>query len=239
MLPQLARLTLSWLQTNNFEFTHFEQINSTSTWAKENALQNKSPFHLIFADKQIQGRGRGSHLWLSPGQPGDSLLSTWCFRTNQSPQPTLTPRLGLGLYRSLKIFSQDLPLSIKAPNDLYLNSGKLAGLLVEVIDQGSAKEVLIGLGLNVLSSPINLLASKLNQEISENQILENWTPFLSELKKQFEACCSNPNSDLNQNEISELLLALNQYPHLSTPYSRLEPNGTLWQSEKRIPWSEL
>jgi biotin-[acetyl-CoA-carboxylase] ligase BirA-like protein len=239
MMPELTHLTLSWLNSNELESHYFEEIQSTSTWAKENAFKSRKNFRLILADKQSQGRGRNSNSWINSHNPGDSLLSTWCFRTSHSPQPILTPRLGLALYRALKIISDDLPLSLKAPNDVFLKQGKLAGLLVEVIDQGSEKEILIGLGLNVLSSPENMKAAHLNQTVASSEIFKNWAHFLSELKKQFELSCRNSNSFLTEDEMAELLLVLNRYPLLKTAYTRLEPDGTLWQSEKRISWTEL
>jgi BirA family biotin operon repressor/biotin-[acetyl-CoA-carboxylase] ligase len=239
MIPELTQLTLSWLKANEFEFTHFEEVNSTSSWAKETALKSDRSFRLILSDRQSQGRGRNTHTWINSKNPGDSLLSTWCFRTRHSPQPILTPRLGLGLWQALKKIYWELPLSIKAPNDLFLDKNKLAGLLVEVVEQGSQKEILIGLGLNVLSSPENMMAAHLNQKLSIPLILKNWPDFLSELKKQFEFICNSPENRLSPTEISKLLNALNQNPNLVTPYSQLEPDGTLWQSEKRIPWNEL
>ncbi|MFN9067260.1 MAG: biotin--[acetyl-CoA-carboxylase] ligase, partial [Bdellovibrionales bacterium] len=224
---------------NDFEFTHFREVNSTSTWAKETALQTQQPFRLIISDLQSQGRGRNTNTWINTLQPGDSLLSTWCFRSFQSPQPILAPRLGLSLIKALKKISLDLPLSLKAPNDVFLGTDKLAGLLIEVVEQGLNKEILIGLGLNVLSSPENMKACHLSQSVSKHLIYQNWAHFLSALKQQFQNCCDNSQNSLSQNEIIDLLSYLNQNPNLSAPYSRLEPDGTLWQSGKRILWSEL
>ena len=87
--------------------------------------------------------------------------------------------------KALKKTWQDLEISFKAPNDLYLNDKKLAGLLMEVLSQGSKRAFILGLGLNVFKSPKNLPASCLKDQVKDltqtqwqkflSQLLQNWS----------------------------------------------------------------
>jgi len=54
-----------------------------------------------------------------------------------SVQHLTGPLFGLALYRATQTIWPHLPLSLKAPNDLWLGSGKVAGLLIETIASGS------------------------------------------------------------------------------------------------------
>ena len=70
-------------------------------------------------------------------------------------------------------------VSLKWPNDVYLNGKKLAGVLIEVEGQfGAACDCVVGVGLNVnlpdelpeISQPFTDLSSVLTQPIDRNQL---------------------------------------------------------------------
>ncbi len=86
----------------------------------------------------------------------------------------------LDLQKALKAVWPDLPLRVKAPNDLYLGRGKAGGILLEALSQGSKKALIAGLGLNVFSSPEHAKAACLAeqaQDIAPGQ----WESFLGRL----------------------------------------------------------
>ena len=145
-------LTHQWAQKNYFKSVFFKETTSTNDLAKSLFPKAGEDFYLYLADHQNRGRGRKGHSWRDLNK-GEILLSTWCFRLQQSPQPILTPLLGLALRSSLLEIKKDLALRIKAPNDLYLNNAKAGGLLVESVQQGTLFFLMIGLGLNVFNSP--------------------------------------------------------------------------------------
>ena len=61
------------------------------------------------------------------------------------------------LYEILKKIYPTLDLKIKWPNDLYLNDSKLGGVLMETsIKNNTSSYILIGVGINLISSPKNL-----------------------------------------------------------------------------------
>ena len=68
-------------------------------------------------------------------------------------QPTLSPLVGLALYKACSGTWPFLNWNLKAPNDLYISNKKVAGLLIETVTQGDDIRLLVGLGLNVLATP--------------------------------------------------------------------------------------
>jgi BirA family biotin operon repressor/biotin-[acetyl-CoA-carboxylase] ligase len=103
---------------------------------------------LIIADEQTAGRGRGGKTWASA--PGAGLWLTSIERpVDTSGLDVLSLRVGLAAARALDRFAAE-PIRVKWPNDLYIDRGKLAGILVEARWRESELEwIAIGLGVNV------------------------------------------------------------------------------------------
>ncbi len=100
------------------------------------------------AENQTAGRGRQGRVWQE--QPGNLYCSGLVrLRETDPPAHTLAFMAGLALYRALQTLSPDLPMMLKWPNDLLLNGGKAAGILLE--REGDA--VIVGIGLNLVSAP--------------------------------------------------------------------------------------
>ena len=218
---------------------HFDQLDSTSTFAKKTCFETSQACRLIISDLQTQGRGRSDHTWLSGVTSGSNLYSTWCFSVNRTLSPILTARLGLLVFESLKKTWPVLPLSLKAPNDIFLNGKKILGLLIEVVDQGGQKEILVGLGLNVFEKPELSTAGCLSDFVSETDILDSWNLFLSFLSDSLKQGISQSQNILSSNECEKILKALNLNPHLQEKYTEVLPDGSLKTSTQTIHWQEL
>lgn len=102
---------------------------------------------LIFAEKQSAGRGQFQRVWAS-GEP----LGIWFslllrLEISDSTIPALSTFAAVALAETL----DELGIRearIKAPNDLYLQGRKLAGILVET-RTGKSPFAVVGIGLNV------------------------------------------------------------------------------------------
>lgn len=116
---------------------------------------------LVLAEQQTQGRGRGGKTWSSP--PGTGLWITLLARPEAvAILQVITVRLGLAAAQSLDRFAPK-PVRIKWPNDLYVASRKLAGVLVEARWRGSSPDWLaVGLGINVASAAHTVAGAALN-----------------------------------------------------------------------------
>lgn len=234
----IGKITEKWAQSIELPCIYISPIQSTNTYAKELAEIPESRL-LILTDQQTHGRGRNTNTWQQEN-PGRALLSSWCFQIHRFPQATITCRVGLALYESLKKNWPHLKWSIKAPNDLYLDEKKVAGILVELVQTESAYSLIIGIGINVLESPtsINTATSIYHNDdlIFEEKI---WHQFLSQFYYRLQSLFTNVSDSLSELEIEKLLEALNQFPLLTEKYIGLDTNGTLKTNSKTILWSEL
>ena len=156
----------------NFLIHHFSQVQSTNDLAKEQ-VKNKQIFanHIIVADQQINGRGRLTRQWISPlGNLYFSLvlLRPKAFDSQNIQTLSLLANLSLNqLIRNLAL-ANNLRLNIenKWPNDLLIEKHKIAGILLENLLVNSNQEfIIIGVGVNIINSPIqtNFLAGSLKQ----------------------------------------------------------------------------
>ena len=126
----------------------FETTTSTMDVAHRLAGEGAPAGTLIIANEQTAGRGRGGKSWTS--SPGAGLWMTVIERPlDTSGLDVLSLRVGLAAARALDRFAAE-PIRVKWPNDLFIEYGKLAGILVEARWRESSLEwVAIGLGINV------------------------------------------------------------------------------------------
>jgi BirA family biotin operon repressor/biotin-[acetyl-CoA-carboxylase] ligase len=138
--------------TDQFIVWHHDKIGSTNDEARRMAADGSPHGTVVHADEQTAGRGRLSHTWFSP--PGNLYLSI-LLRTGQ---PT-TRAAELSFLAALAVADTVealLPRQIRAmlkwPNDVLVNGAKIAGILLEQVDDAT----IMGVGLNVLEAPANL-----------------------------------------------------------------------------------
>lgn len=137
---------------------HFPIIDSTNTWAKQNAhLFLRDKITIVVADGQTSGRGRLNRKWISPA--GQNVYMSICFFLHKDSS----------LLVQLSNMSQIIVVSVaealeelgfkptlKWPNDLQLSNRKVAGILSEtkVVDDEIC--FIAGIGVNV-NMPLELL----------------------------------------------------------------------------------
>jgi BirA family biotin operon repressor/biotin-[acetyl-CoA-carboxylase] ligase len=125
-----------------------ESTTSTLDIAHRLAAEGTPSRTLVIANEQTAGRGRGGKSWRSAA--GAGLWLTLIDRpADNSGLGVLSLRVGLSAAEALDRFAPE-PIRLKWPNDLYIDSGKLGGILVEARWRDGAIEwVAIGLGVNV------------------------------------------------------------------------------------------
>jgi BirA family biotin operon repressor/biotin-[acetyl-CoA-carboxylase] ligase len=125
-----------------------ESTTSTLDVAHRLAARGAPAGTLVIANEQTAGRGRGGKSWQS--SPGAGLWLTLIERPGDSSGlGVLSLRVGLAAAEALDRFAPE-PIRLKWPNDLYVDQGKLGGILVEARWREQAVEwVAIGLGVNV------------------------------------------------------------------------------------------
>ena len=136
--------------------TSLDETGSTNEDALRAARAGDPGPHWFLARRQRAGRGRGGRTWVSePGNLHATLLVSG-IRLNVAPQLGFVA--GLALHDAVCDLAELGPrLRIKWPNDLLLDSAKLAGILLEAEGQeNGAAAVAIGFGVNVAAAPENL-----------------------------------------------------------------------------------
>ena len=151
----------------------FDSIDSTQRAATGEPLGT-----VVVADQQTAGQGRHGHEWHS--EPGNGL---YCSIVLQ-PRPLLTLALGLAAVDAIAQ-STGIACDIRWPNDLMLDGRKVAGILVQLVNQSA----IAGFGINVnhTSFPPGFDATSLrihsNRTHSRETILSALLPAIDEMVK--------------------------------------------------------
>ena len=240
----IGQVTHHWARNQKIPSQYLSTVDSTNTNARADAFSEKSfneNLIVYLTDEQTAGKGRGKNTWIS-GTRGAQLLSTWSFMIDGPPHPTISPMIGLALYRAAVSTWPFLNFNLKAPNDLYINKKKVAGLLLEVVSQGDDHRLLLGLGINVLAAPESVeTASAISTELSKDTPLlaQDWISFLERLVFEISFSLQLSFEPMNSTSTNALLLALNKHPLLSEKYIGLDEAGNLETPTKKISWQEL
>lgn len=123
---------------------HFETIDSTNTYLKEN-YEKLDNFTFVSADFQSAGRGRNNRNWKS--EKGENLLFSLLIKDKAliDKFSSLSVISAFSIIKALNLEH----LSIKWPNDIYYKDSKLCGILLEAVTKNEIECLIIGIGLNV------------------------------------------------------------------------------------------
>jgi BirA family biotin operon repressor/biotin-[acetyl-CoA-carboxylase] ligase len=241
---RIGQVSHAWAKTQKIKSFYSKEIDSTNVQAKTEAFTDDSlneQMTVYFSDSQTAGRGRGTNKWNSAA-PGSQLLSTWSFMLQDHVLPTLSPLIGLALYRASTSTWPFLTFSLKAPNDLFLNEQKVAGLLIETVSQGDDIRLLIGLGLNVISSPEEIATStSIIEQLPKHVPLlaQDWITFLERFLFEISIAIQLAAEPLNSSVSASLIHALNKNPNLTDKFTHMDGKGNLISASKKINWTEL
>jgi BirA family biotin operon repressor/biotin-[acetyl-CoA-carboxylase] ligase len=155
--------------------------NSTNDYARE-LLSRDGPREgcIVIAGEQKKGRGYGSNTWHS--KRGKNLLFTVILYPDfiaANQQFLISKAVSLGIYDYLSEYISDV--SIKWPNDIYVEDRKIAGMLIENDLAGSSlKTSIVGIGLNINQEKF---PEDIVNPVSLRQMVEKKLPIRKELRK--------------------------------------------------------
>ena len=126
------------------KFFKFDEIDSTNNYMKENISSFKN-YDIVSAKTQTSGRGRRGNVWLS--SEGMALFS---FLLKPEKELSIVEATKLPLLAGISTLSalkkiKDGAYSFKWTNDIFFNSKKLCGILIERVKD----DFVIGIGINV------------------------------------------------------------------------------------------
>jgi BirA family biotin operon repressor/biotin-[acetyl-CoA-carboxylase] ligase len=132
---------------------HLDEIDSTIDEAARIAPGLVGP-EWILAGFQTGGRGRRGRPWISPrGNFHATLIMTPKGGPAQAALRSFTAALALR-DALCALTGLDNSLSLKWPNDVLLNGGKVSGILLESVGQGGrVAHLAIGMGVNLIAAP--------------------------------------------------------------------------------------
>ncbi len=130
-----------------------QEVDSTLNEASRIAPTAQGPVW-IMAHHQTAARGRRGRAWENPK---GNLAATLLLRPEESPEQAALRSFvaALALFDAcVAVTGRAAGLSLKWPNDVLLNGGKLAGILLESTGQGRGlSHLAIGIGVNLTEAP--------------------------------------------------------------------------------------
>ena len=132
-------------------YHHFAQLDSTNAYLQRKQSECDIRNWVVSTDEQTAGKGMGSNGWESA--KGLNLTFSMALDMGFLPaerQFLLSEAVALGLYEALCPLIPEEKLHIKWPNDLYFESRKLAGILINSTIKTNLMDIsIVGIGLNV------------------------------------------------------------------------------------------
>ena len=125
------------------------EVDSTLNEASRQAPSLAGPTWIL-ALRQTAGRGRRGRAWVDPV---GNFAATLVMRPDGGPERAALRSFiaALALYDAIvAVTGRSTGLALKWPNDVLLNGGKLAGILLESNSTGTLS---IGIGVNLLNAP--------------------------------------------------------------------------------------
>jgi BirA family biotin operon repressor/biotin-[acetyl-CoA-carboxylase] ligase len=138
-----------------YRVQHLPTVGSTNAEAFAAVENGAGPRLWIVADQQTSGRGRRGRVWETlQGNLAASLVA---------PEILTPGRIGLlgfmlavAVAETIESFSGRAHVTLKWPNDIFLNNAKLCGILIESRQgKDDIPVVVCGIGVNCAQAPVN------------------------------------------------------------------------------------
>lgn len=134
------------------EIIRLNETGSTNTYAKKLLAENKiTQSTCIITSSQTNGKGMHSNVWKTDANK-NLTFSIICFPNflHPSRQFQLNKAVSLSVIDLIKKFLPNDNMSVKWPNDIYIGTKKVGGILIETSVIGQKMNwVVVGIGINV------------------------------------------------------------------------------------------
>ncbi|WP_293573169.1 biotin--[acetyl-CoA-carboxylase] ligase [Phaeobacter sp.] len=134
--------------------TILEEVDSTLDEAARRAPTLSGP-EWILAKRQTKGRGRRGRAWK---EPKGNFAATLVMHPKGPPEDAALRSFvaALAVHEACTALCGELSgLDVKWPNDVLLNGGKLAGILLESAgSNGGVSHLSVGIGVNLVETPM-------------------------------------------------------------------------------------
>ena len=129
---------------------NFNKVSSTNDIAINLIKKKKKTHGLICSISQTKGRGTYGKKWIS--KKGNLFASIFFeLKKDYPPFNEFTIINPILISNVIKQYCKNI--SLKYPNDIFVNKKKICGILQELITLKRKKFLIIGIGINVISNP--------------------------------------------------------------------------------------
>ena len=151
-----------------FKIFKFKNVTSTNDVAIDLIKEEKTQAGCVYADTQTKGRGTYGKQWISIK---GNLFASIFFHVKKNYPPfnefsIINPVI---ISEIIKKICKNKVVSIKWPNDVFVNKKKICGILQELITIKNKNYLIIGIGINVTSNPKVKTKYKTTNILSETQ----------------------------------------------------------------------
>lgn len=200
-----------------------DTVSSTNDYIKNN-IDTLEDGCFVIAQQQTCGRGRHNNSWVSPL---GNLYCSYLVKGNYDRENIFEfhTTTSIAIIKTLERFS--LSGLIKFPNDIIVNSKKIAGILIETIGYEKIDYVIIGIGINLNQRDFFDLSSKatsISKEVGGDVNIESFIDVL---------LAGINNTKANETTFSEYLnksIVINRkitYNGNESIIKQIKPNGKL------------
>lgn len=135
-----------------FKIFNFKKVTSTNDTAINLIKEKKKEIGCVCAEEQSNGRGRHGKKWIS--YSGNIFTSLFFPLKKNYPKFSEFSIINSILISDvIKFFCKNKGINLKFPNDIMINNKKVCGLLQELITLNNKEFLIIGIGINIISSP--------------------------------------------------------------------------------------
>ena len=135
-----------------FEIFKFESVTSTNDAAINLIKEEQKVLGCVCASVQTKGRGTHGREWIS--EKGNFFGSIFFPLKKHYPSFNEFSTINSIIISDvIKYFCKKGNINLKFPNDVFVNGKKICGILQELITSNDKKFLIIGIGVNILSSP--------------------------------------------------------------------------------------
>lgn len=171
----------------------FKTLKSTQLTLKDIINEEPDIFEgiVVKAEQQTKGQGRHGRVW---EQGTGNLYLSFMITPNCAPKDVgqISLITGLAVNKTIHDYIPDINTKLKWPNDILINDQKCCGILIEALhsDQNKVKNLIIGIGVNIASSPIEMSSNlsdysrnKIDSTSFQNSLLDNFSQYYSLWKR--------------------------------------------------------
>ena len=137
---------------SKIDISYLDKVKSTNDYSINLIKKNISIKGIVFSDVQTKGRGTYGNSWIS--NAGNIFCSVYKkVKNRKSVREAQFNSLKIVMKYLKKIGIQKKKIKIKPPNDILIDNKKICGILVESIEYKKKLYLIVGIGLNFISSP--------------------------------------------------------------------------------------